>query len=407
MAEVALAVVLLAGAGLFISSFVRLMQIDLGLNPEHVLSVGVAPRSASARARALRRLAAAHPLIMAALERTQAVPGVVAASRVVERSSAVRQLDDVCRCSCRASRVGLHGRRRSVRAWRRRRRISTSCDRRLIRGRWIEAGDVAGSPPVVVLSDEAVRRYFGSRDPMDQIIILNEAPRTVVGIVRGVRLGGPESEVPPEAYIPFLQSDQTERRHRGSYRRRIRRVVAPHVQAAIRSVIPNAVVYEPQTIEQHFGTLVAQRKFNMIVLALFGSLAVVIASVGIYGLMAFLVAAAHREIGVRIALGAVPAAILQMVLGTRHAADGRRPGRRDSPAPPRSSARPGVPVRRARARSGRLRRRSRSSCCRPAWSRRSARPAAPPVSIPSRRFAPNKPAYLRPAASRPTLIVSG
>jgi predicted permease len=249
---------------------------------------------------------------MAALERTQAVPGVVAASALSSglplsgnSMSVPVQLpgqQPVFRGDDEAFVHGVTPKYLDVMR-------ST-----LIRGRWIEAGDVAGSPPVVVLSDEAVRRYFGSRDPMDRTIILNEAPRTVVGIVRGVRLGGPESEVPPEAYIPFLQSDQR------SADIVVRTgpdpaLVAPHVQAAIRTVIPNAVVYEPQTLAQHFGALVAQRKFNMIVLALFGSLAVVIASVGIYGLMAFVVAQRTREIGVRIALGAVPAGILQMVLG--------------------------------------------------------------------------------------------
>ena len=147
-------------------------------------------------------------------------------------------------------------------------------------------------------------------------------------------LRGPKSDLRPEAYIPFPQSDQPGADivfRTGRLRARRRR----QVDAAIRSVVGKAFVAPPRRSTAFFATLVAQRKFNMIVLALFGVMAVAIASVGIYGLMAFLVAQRTREIGVRIALGAAPAGILQMVLGRAACSWGRGsasdlPGRRRS-----------------------------------------------------------------------------
>jgi len=312
-AEVALAVVLLAGAGLFISSFLRLLAIDLGLNPDRVVSVDIDVRPPGTGISRAARLAAAHPVILAALERAQAVSGVVAASVLssgLPLSGTSMTLP-----------VQLPGRRdppfdnddsafvHGVSA-----RYLDVMQSTLLRGRWIQDSDVAGSPPVVVLSDEAVRRYFAGHDPLGSTVLMNDKPVTVVGVVRGVRLGGPESSIQPEAYIPFTQSDQPSaeivfRTGPDSLR------VGVEVKAAIQALAPGAVVYDPETIDTYFARLIAQRKFNMIVLTLFGALAVTIASVGIYGLMAFLVAERTREIGVRIALGAVPGSILQMVLG--------------------------------------------------------------------------------------------
>ena len=89
---------------------------------------------------------------------------------------------------------------------------------------------------------------------------------------------------------------------------------APAVRAAVRAVLPNVVVPDAETMDTMFDRLIAQRKFNMIVLALFGILAIVIAGVGIYGVMAYLVAQRTQEIGIRMALGAQPGQVLRMVL---------------------------------------------------------------------------------------------
>ena len=110
----------------------------------------------------------------------------------------------------------------------------------------------------------------------------------------------------------YLQGDQPGGeivfRHDG------RAEIVARAREAIRTAAPALIVADPQTMDGHFATLIARRKFNMIVLGLFGGLAVVIAAAGIYGVMAFLVSQRTREIGVRLALGARPGAVLAQVL---------------------------------------------------------------------------------------------
>jgi hypothetical protein len=177
-----------------------------------------------------------------------------------------------------------------------------------------EADNSAAAPRVVILNDVAAARYLSDRDPIGAVVSLNDKDRTVVGVVGSIRLGGPESAVRPESYLPMAQDDITGAdlvlRTSGDPL-----AMAPAVKAAIWSVAPDLAVSEARSLEGLFDRLVAQRKFNMLLLTLFGVLAIAIASVGIYGVMANTVEQRTQEIGVRMALGARPAGILGMVLG--------------------------------------------------------------------------------------------
>jgi ABC-type antimicrobial peptide transport system permease subunit len=185
---------------------------------------------------------------------------------------------------------------------------------RLIRGRWIADSDVEGAPAVVVLGEEASRRYFGSRDPVGETILMDGYPRQIVGVIAAMRWDGPEKDLLPEVYIPFFQTshDRAELMVRTSVEPA---TIVPALKKALRTAMPDmAIVPEPTFMEQSYVNLLAQRKFNMLVLAFFGIVAIVVAAIGIYGLMAYVVAQRRREIGVRVALGAAPAGILRMVL---------------------------------------------------------------------------------------------
>jgi ABC-type antimicrobial peptide transport system permease subunit len=127
-----------------------------------------------------------------------------------------------------------------------------------------------------------------------------------------MRPRGPEETLKPEVFIPLLQTAESTaelmvRTDPGPLS------IAPALRAAVRAVMPARQIQE-QTLEQHYATLLAERKFNMMILAIFGVVAIMVAAIGIYGLMAFVVAQRRREIGVRVALGAAPAGILRMVL---------------------------------------------------------------------------------------------
>ena len=314
--EVALAVVLLAGSALFVASFLRVVRVDLGLDTDRVLMMSVV-RGGSALLRAGGtqddRVMRDQTMMLDARDRVRGVPGVQAVA--VKAGGAplsgsymtvpVQLPDRTAPAFTGDDELMLHA-------------VTPEyldvLRLRFRRGRWFDARDARGAAPVIVLSDDAVRRYFGSADPLGRAILLDDTPYSVVGVVGNVRHTGPEVDVRAEGYIPYAQSNQ------GSATLVMRTTadepfsLVPAVQAAVREVVPNARFLEPQTVDQQFARLVAQRKFNMAVLAIFGALALAIAAVGVYGLMAFLVAQRTREIGVRIALGAVPAGILRLVL---------------------------------------------------------------------------------------------
>jgi putative ABC transport system permease protein len=319
IAEVALAVVLLVGAGLFISSFVRLLRVDLGFDSTNVLSVDVSPRVVGRQwyMRPLPQAAAAD--LSALFERVGRIAGVEQTALVAGTPPLVGGDD--------RTNISVPGRPA----------LPDSDDDRnaddknvtaayfsilrvpLLAGRYLNDADAApGAPPAVLLNDVAARIFFGSDNPIGARIRIGGVDGfTVVGIVRAVRLLGPDGELRPELYRPFdvrqpLRSPEVTLLMRTAADPG---QLAVTVRAAIQTAAPNLIVPAPQTYDDLFGRLVAQRKFNMIVLSLFGVLAIAIAAAGIYGVMAYVVEQRTQEIGVRIALGAEPSRVLRMVVG--------------------------------------------------------------------------------------------
>lgn len=182
----------------------------------------------------------------------------------------------------------------------------------LLQGRWLAPSDSGGGEPVVVLNDEAARRYLGSEQAVGADVTFQRKTWRVVGVVKGLRLGGPESDVRPEAYVAVAQS----RIAGGHVVLRIADGAVMPVAAireAVRSVNPQAAP-EVQALDDLFSGLIATRRFNMLLLSMFGILAVAIATIGVYGVMAFLVAHRTQEIAVRMALGADVPTVLRSVL---------------------------------------------------------------------------------------------
>ena len=314
VSEIALAVVLTVGAGLFLSSFIRVANVDIGLDPSNVLTMKVWPKfSADRKAReaAATRSAAAVPEILA---RVSAIPGVesvgfIAGDLPLTGYSAAaevtvpghRRFEGTDRVQVRQVTAGY----------------AAAVGTPLLRGRYVDASDTQGSMPVVVLNEEAARRYLGDRDPLGATITIERgyAPQaTVVGIVGNVRLGGPESPIRPEAYLAAAQ---------GSFMGGTLAIrtageplaLADPVADAISASFPGVPTPEAITMESLLGERIAQRRFNMLVVGLFGGLALAIASAGLYGVMAYLVSQRTREIGVRLALGAAPGRVMTAVIG--------------------------------------------------------------------------------------------
>lgn len=311
MSEVALAVVLLVGAGLFLSSFVRLTSINIGLDHRNALTVPVFPPFVfSDPTQREAGMARAELLVPQAIERVRQIPGVVNVAAIANGLPLSG--------SWSRTNVSVPGNERkfeeaeSVDT----RNVSTEYFRvvgiPLLRGRYLEDADRTGAK-VVVLNDVAAKLYLGDReDPIGARINIS-GERTVVGVVGSVRLAGPESEVRPEAYSPLepkamFGADlviKTAGRPED---------IAPTIRSALWEIAPDLTLGETQTLEMFFSRLIAQRRFNMLLLSIFGLLGIVITGVGIYGVMAYVVEQRTQEIGVRMALGAQPKRVLGMML---------------------------------------------------------------------------------------------
>jgi predicted permease len=309
--EVALAVVLLVGAGLFMSSFVGVIRIDPGFDYRNVLAlyVNFPFERDDDLDEGLRR---GSVYVHQALEAVSKVPGVRQAAAVSGglplsggwQTSPVRF----------PGRPELQGDDKEIHT----RRVSPEYLQLLRiplkRGRYITPDDRAGSPLVVVVNEAAARHYWPDRDPLGERIIIEKLDLTVVGIVGNIRHGGPESELNPEAYVPLAQDGVLG----GALLMRIDgdpKALLPAAKAAIWAVNPEQrFTTDIVTLEGHMSRLIAQRRFNMALLALFGLLGLVIAAAGIYGVMAYVVAQRTGEIGVRMALGATRRDIVRMIL---------------------------------------------------------------------------------------------
>jgi putative ABC transport system permease protein len=195
----------------------------------------------------------------------------------------------------------------------------TTIGTRLIAGRTFQNTDIQTAPPVVILSQTMARQYFKNNDPVGRHLSwknLNgtwSKPAEVVGVVEDTRSDGITKDPMPTMYQPDTQTNAVSTllvRTAGPTD-----ALAPRIVETIRALDPNRPVDHVATLEEIRDETIAPQRLNATLIGLFAMLALAIAMVGVAGVLAFSVSQRTNELGVRMALGAEPQAILRMILG--------------------------------------------------------------------------------------------
>jgi len=309
--ELALAVLLVCGAALLIRSLWNVQRVDPGFRSAGVLKAEYQlPGSRyPSDFRQWPNFAEQHAFTRALLERATRLPGVEAAA-----IAGNHPLDPGFTNS-----FTVVGREAEARTWPEisMRRVTPSyfatMGLQALRGRLLSDADGTTSAPVALINQAAAERFFPDRDPIGARIRFWGTSRTIVGVVTNERFQGLTAAAPIAAYTPLSQTPSAT----GTLLLRTRMEpasLATSAERVIHDIDPGLAVFAVEPLDRTISRSVSQRRFTAFLLGAFAALAVILAAIGVHGLLSYNVAQRRQEIGIRIALGAGRGAVLGLIL---------------------------------------------------------------------------------------------